>query len=70
MIVKNIVYYAVDKDGRAIIHTEKPERCTRDFDSPVWIDAVELLGEIPPELSHINWENSPVKLELNIKVVE
>lgn len=44
----NIVYYAVDKDGRAIIHTEKPERCTRDFDSPVWIDAVELLGEIPP----------------------
>ena len=36
----------------------------------VWIDAVELLGEIPPELSHINWENSPVKLELNIKIVE
>lgn len=66
----NIVYYAVDKDGRAIIYTEKPERFTRDFDSPVWIDAVELLGEIPPELSHINWENSPVKLELNIKVVE
>lgn len=65
----NIVYFAVDKDGRAIIHTSKPERCVFDFDSPVWIDAVELLGEIPPELAHINWEDSPVKLELNIKIV-
>lgn len=62
----NRVWYTVDKDGRAIVHTSKPVRTVRDWDSPVWIEAIELLGEIPAFLSDITWKNEPVEIEIYI----
>lgn len=63
-----IMRYAVDKDGRASLHFNKPIRCARDWDSSVWIDAVEVFGEIPKELESITWNDEPIELKIKFEI--
>lgn len=62
------MWYAVDEGSRAILYTEKPVRCVRDWDSPVWIDAIEVFGEIPEELEPITWNDEPIELEIKFEI--